>query len=152
MYSEEPFPLHYAALGVPETATFDVIRAAWREIARSSHPDHAGADAGLRERFRAASDAWSALRDPESRAIYDAELVQIRMPRCIQCGRPSSVPVCTLCALSGLPPQRPRRGRPRPGRHRPRPGRHRPHLPHPLRSRRSPRPRVRAGRPRSRMR
>ena len=109
MYSDEPFPLHYAALGVPETATFDAIRAAWREIARASHPDHAGVDAGAGERFRAASDAWSVLRDRESRATYDVELAQSRIPRCIQCGLPSSVPVCTLCALSGLSPKPPSR-------------------------------------------
>lgn len=105
MYSDEPFPLHYGALGVPETATIDAIRSAWREIARTSHPDHAGSDVGSRDRFRAASDAWSVLRDPEARAAYDAELVQSRMPRCIQCGRPSTVAVCTLCALSA-PSQR----------------------------------------------
>ena len=107
MHSDDLFPLHYEALGVPEDAVTDVIRTAWREIARSSHPDHVGADAAAGERFKSASDAWSVLRDAEARAAYDAELAQLRMPRCIQCGQPSASRLCTLCAISSMRPPRP---------------------------------------------
>jgi len=104
MHSDDPFPLHYEALGVPEDATTDVIRTAWREIARSSHPDHVRADVAAMQRFLLASDAWSVLRDAEDRAAYDAELAQLRMPRCIQCGQPSASRLCTLCAISSMKP------------------------------------------------
>lgn len=113
---EEPLPLHYEALGVPEDATLEVLRGAWREIARTSHPDRVGAGAGAALRFQRASDAWSVLRDEASRAAYDAQLKEARTPRCARCGRlydTAAGPYCSLCVLATLKPP-PQRSKPKP--------------------------------------
>lgn len=118
---DEPLPLHYEALGVPETATLDAIRAAWREIARTSHPDRVGSDPSASARFTRASDAWAVLRDEGTRAAYDAQLAYARIPRCARCGQPntaSSSLYCSLCALATVkpPPEPGSRTRPRAAR------------------------------------
>jgi DnaJ like chaperone protein len=58
---------HYEALGLPESATDEEIRSAFRRLAAENHPDRV-ASLGPREadaaaaRFRAVKDAWDALR------------------------------------------------------------------------------------------
>lgn len=105
----DELPLHYEALSVPEDAPLDTIRSAWREIARTSHPDRAGSDLEARLRFQRASDAWSVLRDEATRAAYDAQLVYARTPRCARCGQPCEVSglYCSLCVLATLKPPPP---------------------------------------------
>jgi len=118
MLSDDAFPLHYEALGVREDASSEAIRMAWRDIARASHPDKTGSDPVAAERFKRASDAWSILRSPESRAEYDAALRQYRIPTCAGCGKPfdaKSGPYCPLCTLARAPkPRRPSAPRPSP--------------------------------------
>ncbi len=68
----------YDRLGVPNDATADEIRAAYRRKARQMHPDAAGAgSAGPGDAGRAMAelnDAWRVLGDPARRAMYDAGL------------------------------------------------------------------------------
>jgi curved DNA-binding protein CbpA len=60
---------YYAILGVTSRASKDEIKAAYRELARKTHPD-AGGDP---ERFAQVAEAWEVLGDDEQRELYDAE-------------------------------------------------------------------------------
>jgi curved DNA-binding protein CbpA len=59
----------YEVLQVDRHAEPEVIRAAYRALARRHHPDFGG---GAREMARI-NDAWAVLGDPARRAAYDAE-------------------------------------------------------------------------------
>lgn len=59
----------YAVLGVSRHASAEEVARAYRRAARRSHPDSGGV--GSAERFRAVTDAYDELRDPERRALYD---------------------------------------------------------------------------------
>ncbi|MDP4031660.1 MAG: DnaJ C-terminal domain-containing protein [Pseudorhodobacter sp.] len=65
-------PDPYAALGVAKTATAAQIKAAYRKLVRASHPDLHPDDAGAEARFKAASAAYDLLKDPATRARFDA--------------------------------------------------------------------------------
>ncbi|MBC7478016.1 MAG: DnaJ domain-containing protein [Pseudorhodobacter sp.] len=62
----------YATLGVPKTATADEIKKAHRRLVRTSHPDLNPDDAGAEARFKAISAAYDLLKDPATRARFDA--------------------------------------------------------------------------------
>jgi len=62
----------YAALGLKKSATAAEIKAAYRKLVRSSHPDLNPDDAGAEVRFKAASAAYDLLKDPATRARFDA--------------------------------------------------------------------------------
>jgi len=62
----------YAALGLTRTATTEEIKKAHRKLVRSSHPDLHPDDLGAEDRFKAVSAAYDLLKDPETRARYDA--------------------------------------------------------------------------------
>ena len=72
-------PDFYEVLQVNPRAEPEVIRAAYRTLARKYHPDHGG-DAG---RMIALNDAWDVLGDPARRAAYDAS-------RSTPAGRPAA--------------------------------------------------------------
>jgi curved DNA-binding protein CbpA len=61
----------YVLLGVAPHATVNVIRGAYRALARTMHPDLGGDS----HRMAALNAAWSVLRDPLRRAEYDARRV-----------------------------------------------------------------------------
>jgi curved DNA-binding protein CbpA len=117
MLPDDALPLHYEALGVPEDASVDAIRSAWREIAHRSHPDKVGADPYAAARFKRASEAWSVLRSEESRAEYDAQLRESRIPTCPNCGKPFDPRgglYCPLCTLAKAPKRKTEARPPRP--------------------------------------
>lgn len=62
----------YEILGLTKTATADEIKKAYRKLARTSHPDLHPDDSDAEERFKAISAAYDILKDPETRARYDA--------------------------------------------------------------------------------
>lgn len=64
---------HYQTLGVPESASAQAVRAAYRGLARAHHPD-VSAKSGAEARFAAAAAAYAVLGDTEKRRAYDRQL------------------------------------------------------------------------------
>lgn len=62
----------YKALGLTKSATADEIKKAYRKLARISHPDLHPEDAGAEARFKTISAAYELLKDPKTRARFDA--------------------------------------------------------------------------------
>src|SRR6266550_4573826 len=61
---------YYVLLGVSRQATDEQIRSAYRKLARQYHPDvNSASDAA--ERFKAVTEAYEVLTDPERRQRYD---------------------------------------------------------------------------------
>ena len=63
---------YYEILGVSEDATFEEIRASFRERAREYHPDRNPSPDAV-ERMQEINEAWEVLRDANLRAAYDQE-------------------------------------------------------------------------------
>src|SRR5262249_4630374 len=65
----------YHVLGLPEGASHEQVKTAFRTLARRFHPDvNAGSDAA-EQRFKEVSQAYETLADPGARAAYDRALV-----------------------------------------------------------------------------
>ena len=62
----------YQALGLTRAATAAEIKKAYRKLVRTSHPDLHPDDAGAEVRFKAIAAAYEILKDPETRARFDA--------------------------------------------------------------------------------
>ena len=61
----------YQILGVARDASEDVIRKAYRKLARRHHPDVNPNDKGAEDKFKEISHAYSVLSDTEKRRAYD---------------------------------------------------------------------------------
>ncbi|CAN6485335.1 unnamed protein product [Victoria cruziana] len=74
---------HYDVLGVPIGASSEEIKAAYRKLARSVHPDVAavGRKDACADEFMRIHSAYSTLSDPEKRASYDSKLLHVRFGR-----------------------------------------------------------------------
>jgi curved DNA-binding protein len=62
---------YYQTLGVDRAATDDAIKRAYRKLARELHPDVTGDDPRATERFKAVTEAYEVLSDPQRRRSYD---------------------------------------------------------------------------------
>ncbi|KAL7236998.1 hypothetical protein ACSBR1_020145 [Camellia fascicularis] len=70
----------YEVLGIPMNATGNEIKAAYRKLARTCHPDVAMVnrrDQSANE-FMKIHAAYSTLSDPDKRAVYDRDLFRLR--------------------------------------------------------------------------
>lgn len=63
-------PTYYDLLGLPPTATTDAIRAAYRRLAKTQHPDVNPHERAL-QRFQVLNEAHRVLTDPRLRRQYD---------------------------------------------------------------------------------
>lgn len=63
---------HYEVLGVPPTASFDEIKAAFRQAALRLHPDKIS-NGNETDAFLKIQQAWDVLGTSESRAVYDLQ-------------------------------------------------------------------------------
>ena len=61
----------YKVLGVPDTATAEEIKKAYRKLAQTHHPDANPGDEAAEDRFKEVSEAYATLSDPEHRKEYD---------------------------------------------------------------------------------
>lgn len=62
---------YYKILGVDKSATKEVIKKAYRKLAKEYHPDKTKGDKALEEKFKAVSEAYQVLSNDENRKKYD---------------------------------------------------------------------------------
>jgi len=74
--SGKVFHDYYESLQVSPNADADTIQRVYRSLAQRYHPDHP--ETGDAETFRALTEAYHCLTDPECRAAYDVEHRQHR--------------------------------------------------------------------------
>src|SRR5215208_108958 len=61
----------YSTLGVPRDASEDDLKKAYRKLAMQYHPDRNNGSKEAEERFKAITEAYDVLRDPQKRQVYD---------------------------------------------------------------------------------
>ena len=82
---------HYRTLGVPIDAAPEVVRDAYRDLARRLHPDRVvdpSKRAGSAERMAEVNEAWRVLGDVGRRAVYDRSRRSAPAPRRPSTGSP----------------------------------------------------------------
>ena len=62
---------YYERLNVPRDADEKAIKSAYRKLALECHPDRNGGCTDAEARFKAISEAYDCLKDPQKRAAYD---------------------------------------------------------------------------------
>ncbi len=62
---------YYQILGLSREATAEEVKKAYRQAAMKHHPDRNPGNHEAEESFKAASEAYEVLSDPEKRALYD---------------------------------------------------------------------------------
>lgn len=68
----------YKILGLAKGASDEEVRASFRRLAKSCHPDLHPGDKAASDRFKALSAAYELLGDPERRRQFDAGLIDAR--------------------------------------------------------------------------
>lgn len=62
---------YYSVLGVPRTASEEEIKKAYRNLAKKYHPDRNPGNKAAEDTFKAASEAYDVLGNPDKRKQYD---------------------------------------------------------------------------------
>jgi curved DNA-binding protein CbpA len=85
---------HYSLLQVPEQASADELRQAFRRLSKRFHPDTTSLPASEAEQaFQRLRQAYAVLSDPDTRRRYDAELRLARVAASAAAAIPASRPV-----------------------------------------------------------
>lgn len=63
----------YYILGIPQTASAEDIKKAYRKLSQKFHPDKNDGDPFFAERFQEIKEAYNTLIEPAKRTIYDAD-------------------------------------------------------------------------------
>jgi len=95
---------YYQLLGIPEDASPELIKAAFKQKAVQYHPDKHAGDTQMEERFKEINEAYQILSNPYKKASHDLELQYIRFAASRQ----------SHDATQKNPHQRPPHYRPRP--------------------------------------
>lgn len=69
----------YGKLGLHRTASDEQVKAAFRRLAKTCHPDLNHGDRRAECRFKEIALAYETLGNPAARALYDARCAQERM-------------------------------------------------------------------------
>ena len=77
--SDDRLPDYYEALQISVNAEPDTVHRVFRLLAQRFHPDNR--ESGVTAQFRAISEAYAVLSDPEQRARYDLHHQEIRRDR-----------------------------------------------------------------------
>src|SRR5882724_10846161 len=67
----DPSVDYYKALGVPQAASADEIKRAYRKLAKANHPDSTGGDKAKESRFKDVQNAYDVLGDAKKKKLYD---------------------------------------------------------------------------------
>lgn len=70
-FTMQPFADHYEIMQISPNADLDTIHRVYRILAQRLHPDNQ--ETGSSENFRALTEAYQILGDPEKRAAFDIE-------------------------------------------------------------------------------
>jgi curved DNA-binding protein CbpA len=70
---------HYHTLGVPESASAETIKSAFKALAVQYHPDKHQGDEQMEEQFKTINAAYQILSDPYKKAQFDLQLYHARM-------------------------------------------------------------------------
>jgi curved DNA-binding protein CbpA len=79
MLMQERLPDYYETLQISANADPDTIHRVYRLLAQRFHPDNL--ETGDTARFRAITEAYKALHDPETRAAFDVRHQAVRQER-----------------------------------------------------------------------
>ena len=81
---------HYKTLGVPHDASGEAIRAAYRGLAKTYHPDLNPGDKVAEGMMKGVTEAHAVLSDPETRQAYDRELARAKQRQSAEGGSGSA--------------------------------------------------------------
>lgn len=78
---------HYHTLGIPENASAEAIKAAFKALAVQYHPDKHQGDVVMEEQFKTINAAYQILSDPYKKAQFDLQLYHARMALSVEKNR-----------------------------------------------------------------
>ena len=90
---------YYDILEINETASTEVIKAAYRALVKKYHPDNYELEnEDITERMAELNEAYAVLSDEKKRKDYDIQYTSINSPKKERNHKPESTP-CTSCIL-----------------------------------------------------